>query len=138
MAGCVRGVNDRVLQRSSFGKKFLVLAVLSMMSEVVDEVDVLVCFRSILNLLIEEVAREEILLRPPGDGDVGKSVLWVNHFGEVESVQVRADVVPRQDVVNVSAALLVNSVGGSESCFVTVPLVQSCDLFRRWYVVMIF
>ena len=130
--------NDRVLKRSNFRKKFLVLAVLSMMSEVVDEVDVLVCFRSILNLLIEEVAREEILLRPPGDGDVGKDVLWVNHFGEVESVQVRADVVPRQDVVNVSAVLLVNSVGGSESCFVTVPLVQSCDLFRRWYVIMIF
>ena len=72
--------NDRVLKRGNFRKKFLVLAVLSMMSEVVDEVDVLVCFRSILNLLIEEVAREEILLRPPGDGDVGKSVLWVNHF----------------------------------------------------------
>ena len=56
----------------------------------------------------------------------------------MENVQVRADVVPRQDVVNVSAVLLVNSVGGSESCFVTVPLVQSCDLFRRWYVIMIF
>ncbi len=56
----------------------------------------------------------------------------MNHFGEVESVRVRADVVPRHDVVNVSAVLLVDSMGGSGSCFDTVPLVQSCDLFRCW------
>ena len=138
MAGCFRGVNDRVLQRRSFAKKFLVLAILSMMNEVVDEVEVLECLRSILDVLIEEVAREEILLRPPGDGDVGQDVRWVNHFGEVERVHVRADVVARQDVVNVSAVLLVDSMDGSKSCFETVPLIQSCDLFRCWYVIVIF
>ena len=53
------------------------------------------------------------------------------------SVHVRADMVARQDVVNVSAVLLVDSSGGSKSCFETVPLVQSCDLFRCWYVVII-
>ena len=130
--GVSGGLNDRVFQRSSFAKKFLVLAILSMMNEVVDEVEVLECLRLILDVLIEEVAREEILLRPPGDGDVGQDIRWVNHFGEVESVRVRADVVPRQDVVNVSAVLLVDSMGGSGSCFDTVPLVQSCDLFRCW------
>ena len=62
----------------------------------------------------------------------------MNHFGEVESIHVRADVVPRQDVVNVSAVLLVDSIGGSESCFETVPLIQSCDLFRCWYVIIVF
>ena len=81
MAGCFRGVNDRVLQRSSFANKFLVLAILSMMNEVVDEVEVLGCLWLILDVLIEEVAREEIVLRPPGDGDVGQDVRWVNHFG---------------------------------------------------------
>ena len=29
---------------------------------------------SILDVLVEEVAREEILLRPPGDGEVGQDV----------------------------------------------------------------
>ena len=62
----------------------------------------------------------------------------MNHFGEVGSVHVRADVVARQDVVNVSAVLLVDSIGGSKSCFETVLLIQSCDLFRCWCVVMIF
>ena len=67
-----------------------------------------------------------------------KDVRWVNNFGEVESVHVRANVVARQDVVNVSAVLLVDSMDGSRSCFETVPLIQSCDLFRCWYVVVIF
>jgi hypothetical protein len=67
-----------------------------------------------------------------------KDVRWVNNFGEVESVHVRADVVARQDVVNVSAVLLVDSVDGTKSCFETVPLIQSCDLFRCWYVIVIF
>ena len=92
---------------------------------------------SILGVLIEEVAKEKILLRPPGDGDAGQDIRWVNHFGEVESVHVRADVVARQDVVNINAVLLVDSMDGSRSCFETVPLIQSCDLFRRWYVIVI-
>ena len=74
MAGCFRGVNDRVLQRSGFVKKFLVLVILSMMDEVVDEIVVLGCLESVLDVLIKEVAEEEILLRPPGDGDVGQDV----------------------------------------------------------------
>ena len=109
-----------------------------MMDEVVDEVVVLECLGSILDALIEEVAEEEIFLRPPGDGDAGQNVRWVNHFGEVESVHVRANVVARQDVVNVSAVLLVDSIDGSRSCFETVPLIQSCDLFRCWYGIVIF
>ena len=127
-----------MLQGSKFVKKFLVLAILSMMNGVVDEVVVLGCLESILDVLIEEVAKEEILLRPPGDGDAGQDVRWVNHFGEVESVHVRANMVARQDVVNVSAVLLVDSMDGSRSCFETVPLIQSCDLFRCWYVIVIF
>ena len=127
-----------MLQGSNFVKKFLVLAILSMMNGVVDEVVVLECLESILEVLIEEVAKEEILLRPLGDGDVGQDVRWVNHFGEVESVHVRANVVARQDVVNVSAGLLVDSLDGSRSCFETVPLIQSCDLFRCWYGIVIF
>ena len=127
-----------MLQGSSFVKKFLVLAILSMMNEVVDEVVVLECLESILDVLIEEVAKEEILLRPPGEGEAGQDVRWVNHFGEVESVHVRANVVAKQDVVNVSAVLLVDSMDGSRSCFETVPLIQSCDLFRCWYVIVIF
>ena len=137
MTGCCWGVNDRVLQISSFVKEFLVLTILSMMNEVVDEVEVLGCLESILDVLIEEVAKEEILLRPPGEGDAGQDVRWVNHFGEVESVRVRANVVAKQDVVNVSAVLLVDSMDGSQSCFETVPLIQSCDLFRCWYVIVI-
>ena len=109
-----------------------------MMNEVVDEFEVLGCLESVLGALIEEVVEEEILLRPPGDGDVGQNVRWVNHFGEVESVHVRADVVAKQDVVNVSAVLLVDSMKGSRSCLETVPLIQSCDLFRCWCVVVIF
>ena len=89
-------------------------------------------------MLIEEVAKEEILLRPPGEGDAGQDVRWVNHFGEVESVRVRANVVAKQDVVNVSAVLLVDSMDGSKSCFETVPSIQSCDLFRCWCVIVIF
>ena len=119
-------------------QKFLVLAILSMMSEVVDEFVILECLESILEVLIEEVAKEEILLRPPGDGDAGQDVRWVNHFGEVESVHVRANVVARQDFGNVSAGLLVDSLDGSRSCFETEPLIQSCDLFRCWYGIVIF
>ena len=85
--------------------------------------------QSILDELVEEVAVEKFLLRPPGDGNVGQTMRWVNHFGEVESVHVRTDVVARQDVVNVSAVLLVASMEGSRSCFETVPLIQSCDFF---------
>ena len=58
----------------------------------------------------------------------------MNHFGEVENVCVRSDMVAMQNVVNVSAVLLVDSVAGSGSCFETVPLVQSCELFRCWLV----
>ena len=126
-----------MLRGSSFVKKFLVLTILSMMSEVVDEVVVLECLGSILDVLIGKVAKEEILLRPPGEGDAGQDVRWVNHFGEVETVHVRAYVEAKQDVVNVSAVLLVDSMDGSRSCFETVPLIQSCDLFRCWYVIMI-
>jgi hypothetical protein len=46
-----------------------------MMNEVIDEVEMLECLRLILDVLIEEVAREEILLRPPGDGDIR----WVGY-----------------------------------------------------------
>ena len=127
-----------MVQGSHFVKKFLVLAILSMMDEVVDEVVVLECLESILDILIEEVAKEEILLRSPGDGDAGQDVRWVDHFGEVESVHVRANVVARQDVANVSAGLLVDSLEGSRSCFETVPLIQSCDLFRCWCVIITF
>ena len=66
--------NDRVLPGNIFVQKFLVVAILSMMSEVVDEVLILECLESILEVLIEEVAKEEILLRPPGDGDAGQDV----------------------------------------------------------------
>ena len=45
-----------------------------MVNEVVDEVVVLEYLKSILDVLIEEVAKEEILLRPPGDGDAGQDV----------------------------------------------------------------
>ena len=62
----------------------------------------------------------------------------VNHFGEVDSVHVRASVKARHDVVNVSAVLLVDSMEGSRSCFETVPLIQSCDLFRCWCVIITF
>ena len=95
----------------------------------------LVCdcgLESVVEALIEEVAEEEMLLRPPGLGDVGRTIRWVNHFGEVESVRVRSSMVAMQDVVNVSAVRLVDSVAGSGSCFETVSLVQSCDLFRCW------
>ena len=44
----------------------------------------------------------------------------------------------KQDVVNVSAVLLVDSMAGSRSCFETVPLIQSCDLFRCWCVIITF
>ncbi len=87
---------------------------------------------SVVEALIEEVAEEEMLLRPPGLGDVGRTIRWVIHFGEVESVRVRSDMVAMQDLVNVSAVLLVESMAGSRSCFETVPLIQSCDLFRCW------
>ena len=117
--------------------KFLVLTILSRMDEVVNECEVAKCLESVLDALVEEVAVEEFLLRPPGDGDVGQTMCWVNHFGEVENVHVRANVVARQDVVNVSAVLLVDSMDGSRSCFETVPLIQSCDLFRCWCVVVI-
>ena len=109
-----------------------------MMDGVVDEFEVVKCLESVLDALIEEVAVEEVLLRPPAEGNVGQIVRWVNHFGEVENVHVRTDVMARQDVVNVSAVLLVDSGEGSRSCFETVPLIQSCDLFRCWYVVLIF
>ena len=102
------------------------------MDEVVDEFEVTECLDTVLNALVEEVAREELLLRPPGLGDVGRTIRWVNHFGEVESVRVRSSMVAMQDVVNVSAVRLVDSVAGSGSCFETVSLVQSCDLFRCW------
>ena len=70
--------------------KSLVLKILSMMNEVVDEVVVLECLESILDVLIREVEKEEILLRPPGEGDAGQDVRWVNHFGEVDlSLNVR-------------------------------------------------
>ena len=75
--------NDRVLQGSNLVKKFLVVVILSMMNGVVEKFVVLGCLESILDALIEEVAEEEILLRPPGDGDAGQNVRWVNHFGEV-------------------------------------------------------
>ena len=82
--------------------------------------------------LMVEVAEEEMLLRPPGPGDVGRTIRWVNHFGEVENVHVRSSMVAMQEVVNVSAVRLVESLAGSDSCFDTVPLVRSCDLFRCW------
>ena len=63
-----------MLRGSIFVKKFLVLTILSMMSEVVDEVVVLECLGSILDVLIGEVAKEEILSRPPGEGDAGQDV----------------------------------------------------------------
>ena len=96
---------------------------------------------TILDVLIEEVAEEELLSRPPGLGDVGRTIRWVNHFGEVESVRVRSfhsNMVAMQNAVNLSAKLLVDSVSGRRSCFETVPLIQSCDLFRCWCVVVIF
>ena len=102
------------------------------MDEIVDEFEVTECLDTVLNALVEEVAREELLLRPPGLGDVGRTVRWVNHFGEVESVHVRSDMMAMQDVVSVSAVLLVDSVAGSRSCLDTVPLIQICDLFRCW------
>ena len=55
----------------------------------------------------------------------------------METVRVRANVEAKQDVVNVSTVLLVDSVDGSRSCFEAVPLIQSCDLFRCWYVIVI-
>ena len=85
-----------------------------------------------MKALIEEVVEEEMLLRPPGLGDVGRTIRWVNHFGEVENVHVRSSMVAMQDVVNVSAVRLVDSLAGSGSCFDTVSLVRSCDLFRCW------
>jgi hypothetical protein len=45
---------------------------------------------------------------------------------------VRSSMVAMQDVVNVSAVRLVDSLAGSGSCFDTVSLVQSCDFFRCW------
>ncbi len=86
----------------------------------------------LLTELMVEVAEEEMLLRPPGPGDAGRTIRWVNHFGNVENVHVRSSMVAMQEVVNVSAVRLVESLAGSESCFDTVPLVQSCDLFRCW------
>jgi len=50
----------------------------------------------------------------------------------VENVHVRSSMVAMQEVVNVSAVRLVESLAGSDSCFDTVPLVRSCDLFRCW------
>ena len=91
-----------------------------------------------MSALIEEVAREELLLRPPGVGDVSRAIHWVNHFGEVENIHVRSETVAKQDVVNVSAVLLVDSMAGSRSCFETVSLIQSCDLFRCWCVIITF
>ena len=108
------------------------------MNEVVNEFEVAKCLESVLDALIEEVAVEEFLLRPPGDRDVSQTMRWVNHFGEVESVHVRSDAVANQDVVNVSAVLLLDSMAGSRSCFETVPLIQSCDLFRCWCVIITF
>ena len=35
---------------------------------------------SVVKALIEEVVEEEMLLRPPGLGDVGRTIRWVNHF----------------------------------------------------------
>ena len=102
------------------------------MNEVVNELELAECLDTILISLVEEVAEEELLLRPQGLGDVGRTIRWVNHFGEVENVYVRSEVVAKQDVVNVSAGLLVESLSGSRSCFETVPLIQSCDLFRCW------
>ena len=111
---------------------FLVRNILSNMSDVVEEFELTKCLNAILHVLIEEVAKEELLLWPPGLGDVGQTIRWVNHFGEVENIHVRSEVMAKQDVVNVSAGLLVESVAGSRSCFETVPLIQSCDLFRCW------
>ena len=99
----------------SFVKKFLVLTILSMMGEVVDEVVVLKCLGSILDVLIEEVAKEEILLRPPGEGDAGQDVRWVNHFGEVETFHVRANVEAKQDAFDSKLRLV-------------SLLVRDCDL----------
>ena len=111
---------------------FLVRNILTNMSDVVGESELMDYLNAILHELIEEVANEELLLCPPGLGDVGQTIRWVNHFGEVENVYVRSEVVAKQDVVNVSAGLLVESLAGSRSCFETVPLIQSCDLFRCW------
>ena len=44
---------------------FLVLKILSSMDEVVSEFEVSECLDAVLSALIEEVAREELLLRPP-------------------------------------------------------------------------
>jgi hypothetical protein len=90
------------------------------MNEKVNEFEVAKCLDKVLDALVEEVAIEELLLRPPGDGDVGRTMRWVNHFGEVENVHVRSETVAKQDVVNVSAVLLVDSMAGSRSCFETV------------------
>ena len=65
------------------------------MNEVVNEFEVAMCLDTVLHALVEEVAVEELLLRPPGDGDVGRTLRWVNHFGEVENVQVRSDTVAK-------------------------------------------
>ena len=102
------------------------------MDEVIDEFEVTECLDTVLNALVEEVAREELLLRPPGLGDVGRTIRSVNYFGKVENVHVRSEMASKQDVVNVGAVLLVDSMAGSRSCFETVPLIQSCDLFRCW------
>ena len=63
------------------------------MDEVVSEFEVSECLDAVLSALIEEVAREELLLRPPGVGDVGRIIHWVNHFGEVENIHVRSETV---------------------------------------------
>ena len=55
------------------------------MDEVVDVFQVTECLDAVLGALIEEVVREELLLRPPCVEDVGLTLRWVNHFGEVEN-----------------------------------------------------
>ena len=69
------------------------------MNEVVNELEVAECLDTILISLFEKVAEEELLLRPPGLGDDGRAIRWVNHFGEVENVHVRSEMVANQDVV---------------------------------------
>ena len=72
--GSTRENNDRVLNKSRFVENCLVLTILSRMNEVVNEFEVAKCLESVLDALVEEVAVEESLLRPPGDGDVGQTM----------------------------------------------------------------
>ena len=130
-----RGLEDQVIVDwllSELMEEVAVSATIGMLAEFPLELVRDCGLEAVVKALIEEVAEEEMLLRPPGLGDVGRTIRWVNHFGEVENVHVRSSMVAMQDVVNVSAVRLVDSLAGSGSCFDTVSLVRSCDLFRCW------